>query len=60
MKELDESDDVESQDLLRTDFEAGQLIRDQVIPRAVLFYTGEAGDEDDFYDEDEVENDVIF
>lgn len=29
----------------------------QVIPRAVLFYTGEAADEDEFYGDDEEEED---
>ena len=40
---------------LRNDFEIGQLIRDQVISHAVLFFTGEAADDfDDFTaDEDE-------
>jgi hypothetical protein len=45
------SDDLDETDseLLRSDFEIGQIIRDQVIPRAVLFYTGEAADEEDFF-----------
>ncbi|MFH4979758.1 hypothetical protein AB6A40_006467 [Gnathostoma spinigerum] len=46
---------------LAADFEIGQLIRDRIIPRAVLFYTGEASlDDYDYYDEmeDEDEEDV--
>uniref|UniRef100_A0A914RU86 Uncharacterized protein n=1 Tax=Parascaris equorum TaxID=6256 RepID=A0A914RU86_PAREQ len=27
------------------------MIRDQIVPRAVLFYTGEATDEDDLFDD---------
>lgn len=42
---------------MREDFELGQMLRDQVIPRAVLFFTGEAAemfdDMDDEEDEDE-------
>lgn len=41
----------EDQELLRADFEIGQMIRDQIVPRAVLFYTGEATDEDDLFDD---------
>merc|ERR1711976_393761 len=43
--------DPETQDLLTADFEIGHYIRDRIIPRAVLFFTGDALDED--YDEDE-------
>lgn len=54
----DEEEDEEEQELLRADFEIGQMIRDQIIPRAVLFYTGEAADEDDLFDyEDEEDED---
>lgn len=52
LKDLDDA----TADNLRTDFEIGQLIRDQVIPRAVLFYTGEAADEFDEFDDDEDED----
>lgn len=66
----DESDadiDEETQALLSTDFEIGHYIRERVIPRAVLYFTGEAMDdeleeeeleeeeEDDDDDEDEEE-----
>merc|ERR1712241_1354991 len=46
--------DPETQDLLTADFEIGHYIRERIIPRAVLFFTGEALDEDD-YDEEEEE-----
>ena len=32
--------DPETQDLLTADFEIGHYIRDRIIPRAVLFFTG--------------------
>jgi hypothetical protein len=35
-------------DLLNTDFESGQLIRDAVIDGAVLYYTGESVGDDDY------------
>merc|ERR1719273_1624071 len=38
--------DPETQDLLTADFEIGHYIRDRIIPRAVLFFTGEALEED--------------
>jgi len=49
--------DPETQDLLTADFEIGHYIRDRIIPRAVLFFTGEALEEDEFDDEDEEEED---
>merc|ERR1712203_679371 len=45
--------DPETQDLLTADFEIGHYIRDRIIPRAVLFFTGEALEEDDFDEGDE-------
>jgi len=55
--EADMEDNDEMQ-LLAQDFEIGHLLRDSIIPKAVLYYTGEAGDEDDDdYDEDEDEDD---
>merc|ERR1719454_798037 len=45
--------DPETQDLLTADFEIGHYIRDRIIPRAVLFFTGEALEEDDFDEEEE-------
>lgn len=50
--------DDESKELLNADFEIGQIIRDRIVPRAVLYYTGEAhDDDDDEYDEDDDEED---
>ncbi|CAG9540349.1 unnamed protein product [Cercopithifilaria johnstoni] len=66
MKNKDEinedDDDAETQELLQADFEVGQLFRDQIVPRAVLFYTKEAIDENDIFeydgDEDEDETEL--
>lgn len=56
-KKFDETEDEDDdQSNIRNDFEVGQLIRDQIIPRAVLFYTGEAADDEDFFDEDDGED----
>ncbi|XP_014224525.1 nucleosome assembly protein 1-like 1-B [Trichogramma pretiosum] len=50
--------DDETQLMLTSDFEIGHYIRERVVPRAVLYFTGEAlEDEDDDYDEDEDEDD---
>lgn len=46
----DAEGDVEDSDEMRAlanDFEIGHMLRDSVIPKAVLYYTGEIGDEDD-------------
>jgi len=48
----DELDD-ETRVLLHQDFEVGQALRDRIIPRAALFYTGEAQDDDDYEDEED-------
>merc|ERR1719251_450979 len=45
--------DPETQDLLTADFEIGPYIRDRIIPRAVLFFTGEALEEEDFDEEED-------
>merc|ERR1712062_897322 len=45
--------DPETLDLLTADFEIGHYIRDRIIPRAVLFFTGEALEEEDFDEEEE-------
>jgi len=47
--------DEETEALLGADFEIGHFIRDRVVPRAVLFFTGEVRDtpdEDDDYDDE--------
>ena len=55
--ELEDSDEMR---MLAADFEIGHMLRDSIVPKAVLYYTGEAGDEEDGddenrYDEDEEE-----
>ncbi len=39
--------DEDMEQLLATDFEIGHFIRERVVPRAVLYFTGEALEEDD-------------
>jgi nucleosome assembly protein 1-like 1 len=58
-KTISEDMDPETAESLRNDFEVGQIIRDQLIPRAVLFYTGEAAEDEDAFDDfgDEGESD---
>jgi len=61
--EGEEEEDDDIQTLLEADFEMGHFIRDQLIPRAVLYFTGEAVEEDtddeddDYDDDDELESD---
>lgn len=53
----DDVDD-EVRTLLTTDFEIGHYIRERIIPRAVLYFTGEGiEDEDEDYEEEEEEED---
>ncbi|XP_037070853.1 nucleosome assembly protein 1-like 1 [Pollicipes pollicipes] len=49
--------DEDVQNLLSADFEIGHYIRERIVPRAVLYFTGEALEEDD-YDEDEEEEEA--
>jgi nucleosome assembly protein 1-like 1 len=42
--ELEDSDEMR---MLAADFEIGHMLRDSIVPKAVLYYTGEAGDEED-------------
>lgn len=51
--------DEETQSLLTADFEIGHYIRERIVPRAVLYYTGEAleDEEDEFEEEEEGEED---
>jgi len=49
--DVNESDvDEELRNLLTTDFEIGHYIRERIVPRAVLYYTGEGIDDDDYED----------
>lgn len=50
----DEEIDDEAEAVLQSEFEIGQFLRERVIPRAVLYFTGEALD-DDYEDEEEEE-----
>lgn len=50
------SEEIEAQ--LQSDYEIGHFIREQIVPRAVLYFTGDAlDDSDDEYDEDEDDDD---
>ena len=48
----EEEMDEETQALLTADFEIGHYIRERIVPRAVLFFTGEALDDEDYEEED--------
>ena len=52
-------EDSEEMRMLAADFEIGHMLRDSIVPKAVLYYTGEAGDEEDgdYDEEDEDEED---
>jgi len=54
-KDVDSDEHDSMIDILREDFSLGQIIRDQVITRAVLYYTGEIDDQDGFDPEDMLE-----
>jgi len=47
--------DEDTQSLLTSDFEIGHYIRERIVPKAVLYFTGEALDEDEEEDFDEEE-----
>ncbi|XP_036149661.1 nucleosome assembly protein 1-like 1 isoform X2 [Monomorium pharaonis] len=51
--------DDETQALLTSDFELGHYIRERIVPRAVLYYTGEGLDDEDedYEDEDDGDDD---
>lgn len=50
--------DEEMRNLLTSDFEIGHYIRERIVPRAVLYFTGEAvEDEDDYEEEDDDDDD---
>lgn len=53
-EEDSEEDDFDQQAaMLEADYEIGHFIRERLIPRAVLYYTGELDDESEFGDEDD-------
>ena len=41
---MEDSDEMR---MLAADFEIGHMLRDSIVPKAVLYYTGEVADEDD-------------
>merc|ERR1719481_679437 len=45
--------DEETQAILTADFEIGHYIRERIVPRAVLYFTGEALEEDSDFEEEE-------
>jgi len=49
--------DEETQQILTADFEIGHYIRERIVPRAVLYFTGEALDEDSDFEEEEESDD---
>jgi nucleosome assembly protein 1-like 1 len=55
--EDDEEPDEDTEALLTADFEIGHYLRENIIPRAVLYFTGEALDDDEDYDAEEGEED---
>ena len=53
---LEEADE-ETRELLVSDFDIGETLRHSVIPRAIIYFTGEGIEDDDEYDEDMDEED---
>ena len=52
--------DNDSEAILAADFEIGHFLREPIIPRSVLYFTGEAiEDDDDDYDESEEADKVM-
>ncbi|XP_034244047.1 nucleosome assembly protein 1-like 1-B [Thrips palmi] len=47
--------DDDTQTLLTSDFEIGHYIRERIVPRAVLYFTGEALEAEEDYEEDDSE-----
>ena len=45
------------QALFTSDFEIGQYIRERIVPRTILYFTGEALEDEDFEEEEEGEED---
>ncbi|MGH0176874.1 UNVERIFIED_CONTAM: hypothetical protein FKN15_016909 [Acipenser sinensis] len=56
--EINQQGDEDSEAILAADFEIGHFLRERIVPRAVLYFTGEAiEDDDDDYDEEGEEAD---
>jgi nucleosome assembly protein 1-like 1 len=57
MSVVNEDDEDDIIDILNVDFEIGQALRERIIPRAILYFTGEALEDDtDFATETEDED----
>ena len=60
-KEEEEEEEDEEKDRIKLnveeDYEFGHLLRTDIIPNAVLWFTGEAVDDEDFDDDDEDDED---
>ena len=50
--------DEDTEALLAADFEIGHFIRERIVPRAVLYFTGEALEDDEFEEEEGEEEEV--
>jgi len=58
MGDMDEQEEEELQEIVQSDFELGALFREDIIPHAVLYYTGEIDEGDDSdYEPEEGEGD---
>lgn len=53
---IEDLDEIQK-NLLNNDIEIGQYIIERIIPRAVLYYTGDCVDEDDFTEEEDDDDD---
>lgn len=51
--EVEDAEDEEEQEKRALDFTRGEFFRDTFIPRALLYFTGEADQEEDFDDDDD-------
>merc|ERR1711997_1340064 len=55
--DVDAEVDEETQALLTADFEIGHYIRERIVPRAILFFTGEALEDESDCEEEESDED---
>ena len=51
-------DDEETQGILATDFEIGHFLRARIIPKAILYFTGDIVDDEDDEDDNEYNDEV--
>jgi len=54
--EMDEEEEDNLQNMLEADYDIGCVIKERIVPNAILWYTGEAVEDDDYEDEDDDEN----